>query len=172
MAVLNQIGKIRRRNHALVAFDQDRIVRVILRAASSVGGFEQDYLPGAAVEHGGRGDGQHGPAFRVDGDFDRGVHGRLQQPVGVGQFDADLRGAGFRLEGGINESDFAGESPARIRGQADGGGLTGLHQRQILLEHVGDDPDRGEVGDVIERLAGHETHALGDVLFEDDAGGR
>jgi len=46
MAVLNQIGKIRRRNHALVAFDQDRIVRVILRAASSVGGFEQDYLPG------------------------------------------------------------------------------------------------------------------------------
>ena len=46
MAVVNQIGKIRRRNHALVAFDQDRIVRVILRAASSVGGFEQDYLPG------------------------------------------------------------------------------------------------------------------------------
>ncbi|MDD5219917.1 MAG: ATP cone domain-containing protein, partial [Candidatus Bipolaricaulis sp.] len=46
MAVVNKIGKIRKRNHALVAFDQDRIVRVILRASTSVGGFEQDYLPG------------------------------------------------------------------------------------------------------------------------------
>lgn len=46
MAVVNKIGKIRKRNHSLVSFDQDRIVRVILRAASSVGGFEQDYLPG------------------------------------------------------------------------------------------------------------------------------
>jgi uridine kinase len=46
MAVVNQIGKIRKRNHALVAFDQDRIVRVILRASTSAGGFEQDYLPG------------------------------------------------------------------------------------------------------------------------------
>ncbi len=46
MTVVNKIGKIRKRNHALVAFDQDRIVRVILRAARSMGGFEQDYLPG------------------------------------------------------------------------------------------------------------------------------
>jgi len=45
MAVLNKIGKIRKRNHALVTFDHGRIVRAIRRAADSVGGFEQDYLP-------------------------------------------------------------------------------------------------------------------------------
>jgi len=46
MAVVNKIVKIRKRNHALVAFDQERIVRAIRRAADGVGGFGQDYLPG------------------------------------------------------------------------------------------------------------------------------
>ena len=46
MAVVNKIGKVMKRNHALVNFDQERIVRAILRAAKSVGGFEQDYLEG------------------------------------------------------------------------------------------------------------------------------
>jgi len=46
MAVLNRIGKIRKRNHALVTFDQGRIVRAIRRAADAAGGFGQDYLPG------------------------------------------------------------------------------------------------------------------------------
>jgi len=46
MPVLNKIAKIRKRNHALVTFDQGRIVRAIRRAADSVGGFTQDYLPG------------------------------------------------------------------------------------------------------------------------------
>ena len=43
MAVVNEIGKVMRRNHALVTFDQERIVRAIRRAADSNGGFEQDY---------------------------------------------------------------------------------------------------------------------------------
>jgi len=46
MAVLNRIGKVRKRSHALVTFDQDRIYRALRRAADSVGGFAQDYLPG------------------------------------------------------------------------------------------------------------------------------
>ena len=46
MPVVNKIAKIRKRNHALVTFDQGRIVRAIRRAADSVGGFTQDYLPG------------------------------------------------------------------------------------------------------------------------------
>ena len=46
MAVVNKIAKIRKRSHALVAFDQSRMVRAIRRAASSVGGFGQDFLPG------------------------------------------------------------------------------------------------------------------------------
>jgi len=46
MAVVNKIVKIRKRNHALVTFDQERIVRAIRRAAEASGGFAQDYLPG------------------------------------------------------------------------------------------------------------------------------
>jgi len=46
MAVVNKIGKVMKRNHALVSFDQGRIVYAIRRAADSIGGFEQDYLEG------------------------------------------------------------------------------------------------------------------------------
>jgi uridine kinase len=45
MAVINRIGKVMKRNRALVTFDQDRIYGAIARAASSNGGFEQDYVP-------------------------------------------------------------------------------------------------------------------------------
>src|SRR5215472_1632675 len=46
MAVQNHIVKVQKRNRALVKFDQDRIQRAILRAAESIGGFQQDFLPG------------------------------------------------------------------------------------------------------------------------------
>ena len=46
MAVQNRIVKVQKRNRALVRFDQDRIGRAILRAAESIGGFRQDFLPG------------------------------------------------------------------------------------------------------------------------------
>ena len=46
MAVVNKIGKVMKRNHALVSFDQDRVSYAIRRAADSIGGFEQDYLEG------------------------------------------------------------------------------------------------------------------------------
>ncbi len=46
MAVQNQIIKIQKRNRALVTFDEARICRAILRAAESIGGFQQDFLPG------------------------------------------------------------------------------------------------------------------------------
>ncbi len=46
MAVVNKIGKVLKRNHALVAFEQERIIRAIRRAADSIGGFDQDYLAG------------------------------------------------------------------------------------------------------------------------------
>ncbi|MCD6495139.1 hypothetical protein J7K60_03695 [Candidatus Bipolaricaulota bacterium] len=46
MAVVNKIGKVMKRNHALVSFDQGRITQAIRRAADSIGGFEQDYLEG------------------------------------------------------------------------------------------------------------------------------
>jgi uridine kinase len=44
MAVINRIGKVMKRNRALVTFDQGRIHRAIGRAAVSNGGFEQDYI--------------------------------------------------------------------------------------------------------------------------------
>lgn len=46
MPVVNKIGKVRKRNHALVTFDQSRILRALRRAGDSVAGFDQDYLPG------------------------------------------------------------------------------------------------------------------------------
>ncbi|MCX7721665.1 MAG: ATP cone domain-containing protein [Verrucomicrobiae bacterium] len=45
MPVENRIVKVQKRNRALVTFDQGRIVRAILRAAKSIGGFKQDHLP-------------------------------------------------------------------------------------------------------------------------------
>src|SRR5439155_4775778 len=45
VAVQNRIVKVQKRNRALVKFDPDRIQRAILRAAQSIGGFEQDFLP-------------------------------------------------------------------------------------------------------------------------------
>src|SRR5262249_20913360 len=46
MAVQNRIVKVQKRNRALVKFDPERIQRAILRAAESIGGFQQDLLPG------------------------------------------------------------------------------------------------------------------------------
>jgi uridine kinase len=45
MPVENRIVKVQKRNRALVKFDPTRIRRAILRAAESVGGFQQDLLP-------------------------------------------------------------------------------------------------------------------------------
>src|SRR6266481_6217377 len=45
MPVQNRIVKVQKRNRALVKFDADRIRRAILRAAESIGGFSQDFLP-------------------------------------------------------------------------------------------------------------------------------
>jgi uridine kinase len=46
VAVENRIVKIQKRNRALTKFEPERIHRAILRAASSLGGFQADYLPG------------------------------------------------------------------------------------------------------------------------------
>ena len=46
MAVQNRIVKVQKRNRALVKFDESLIRGAILRAAESIGGFQQDFLPG------------------------------------------------------------------------------------------------------------------------------
>jgi uridine kinase len=46
VAVENRIVKVQKRNRALARFDAARIFRAVIRAADSIGGFEQDYLPG------------------------------------------------------------------------------------------------------------------------------
>ncbi len=46
MPVENRIVKVQKRNRALVRFNQESIWRAILRAAESIGGFQQDFLPG------------------------------------------------------------------------------------------------------------------------------
>jgi uridine kinase len=44
--VQNRIVKVQKRNRALVRYDVERIVKAIQRAADSIGGFQQDFLPG------------------------------------------------------------------------------------------------------------------------------
>ncbi len=46
MPVQNRIVKVQKRNRALVRFDERRIGKAILHAARSVGGFNQDFIPG------------------------------------------------------------------------------------------------------------------------------
>ena len=46
MAVQNRIVKVQKRNRALVKFDAARIRKAILGAAESIGGFQQDLVPG------------------------------------------------------------------------------------------------------------------------------
>lgn len=46
MPVQNHIIKVQKRNRALVTFDEEAIIRALLRAAASIGGFQQDHLPG------------------------------------------------------------------------------------------------------------------------------
>ncbi len=46
MAVQNRIVKVQKRNRALVRFDVARIGRAVFRAAESIGGFREDFLPG------------------------------------------------------------------------------------------------------------------------------
>jgi uridine kinase len=46
MSVQNRIVKVQKRNRALVRFDQERIRKAMVRAAASIGGFQQDFLPG------------------------------------------------------------------------------------------------------------------------------
>jgi uridine kinase len=46
MAVQNRIVKVQKRNRALVRFDEAKLWHAILRAAESIGGFNQDFLPG------------------------------------------------------------------------------------------------------------------------------
>ena len=46
MSVENRIVKVQKRNRALVRFDAGRICGAILRAGRSIGGFDQDLLPG------------------------------------------------------------------------------------------------------------------------------
>jgi uridine kinase len=46
MPVQNRIVKVQKRNRALMKFDESRICQAILRAAESIGGFRQDFLPG------------------------------------------------------------------------------------------------------------------------------
>jgi len=46
MPVQNRIVKVQKRNRALVRFDAGRIVKAMTHAASAIGGFQTDFLPG------------------------------------------------------------------------------------------------------------------------------
>ncbi len=97
------------------------------------------------------------------------VHRGPQQHAGVGQLDAHARRARARIERRVDEHDLAGEGLVGIGDDAQFRLLAEMHEAELLLEHVGKNPHRGQVGDLEQHLAGHETHALHARLLQHHA---
>ena len=87
----------------------------------------------------------------------RRVHVRLQQKVGIRQLDADFCRACRRIECWINERYGTREAAAGIGRQLHGRRYADAHCREVLFEHVRDDPDIRQIGDAIERFSGGEA---------------
>ena len=74
------------------------------------------------------------------GQFDAGVHRRAESAFGVRQLNPDLCGTSLWVEGRINEGDLAQEQFAGKGVDGDTRFLTGMHQVQVLLEHIRHQP--------------------------------
>src|SRR6185437_16707393 len=98
---------------------------------------------------------------------ERGIHMLFQPPVGIGDFDPDFPPAGIRIDIRVDEVDLSSECLAGIGGDGNLHRLSDLDQAQILLEHLGNDPYSREIGDLEQRLAGHDAHAFDDLFFHD-----
>jgi hypothetical protein len=132
---------------------------------------DQHDLARAAVDDGRHRHGDH-RALGRDGHLDLREHGRLEQQAGVGQFHPDRHGARLRLERRIDVGHLALEQLVGVGIDPDLRCGTGLDQPDILLEDIGDHPDRGQVGHLVERFAGHEAHALDRLFLGHDSRGR
>ena len=143
----------------------------LARFEAAFAGLHEDDLPRAAVNHGGKRHG-HDLAARAHRKFHLGEHCRLEPQAGVSEFDADRHRARLGVERRIDVGDSSVKYRIRIGVDAHPGVRTGFEESDILLEDVGDDPHRRQIGDLIQGFARHETHALQGLLFGNDTGDR
>ena len=131
----------------------------------------QDDPAGTAIDDGRH---RHRDCVVPDGGrhFDLGEHARFKKQSGVRQFDPNLHRARFGLERRIGVRDFAFKDLVRVSVDPDLCLGAGLDQADILLENIGDDPDRRKIRDLVQRVAWHEPHALYCLLLGHDAGDR
>jgi hypothetical protein len=141
------------------------------RLEATLSELHQNDLARAAVDH--RRD-RHGQHLAPGGhrQLDLGEHAGFEQHSRIAQFDADRNAAGFRLERRIDVADGPLENLLRVGVDLDPGRRTGFYHPDVLLEDVGDHPDRRQIGHLIERFTRHETHALHGLLLGHDAGNR
>src|SRR3954470_4324051 len=109
----------------------------------------------------------------IAGRIDRDVreHLRLQQTVLVVDGGADQQAAGVRIDRGGDVVDLGGQGAARERHHVDADVLPDAHGSRIALAHEGGEPDRGEVADDEDRIAGARIDVLAgaDLTLHDRA---
>src|SRR2546428_4743339 len=89
--------------------------------------------------------------------------------AGVRELEPHLRGAGLRVDGGVDVGEACGPLFRRIVRQGDAGLLPDLDERQLVLVDVRVHPDRGEIGDLVERHSRLGPVALEGHLLDHDA---
>ena len=101
------------------------------------------------------------------------VHLRPKHLVrGVRQLKSDARGAALRVEARRDVAHPRGEDRVGIVREGDLRFLTNMHEGELVLVDVPVDPDRREVGDLVEGHPWLDGVALEGHLLDHDAGDR
>ena len=132
---------------------------------------DQDNLARAAVDHG-RQRHRNLLVLGANQHFDLRKHRRLEQQARIAQLDAHRHGPGLGLERRIDVGHVAAEHLVRVGADRHLGLGAGLHHANVLLKHIGHNPDCRQIGNLIQHLARHEAHALHRLFLHHDAGRR
>ena len=124
--------------------------------------------PCAGVDHGRVRHGQH-RRLATHRHLHLREHRRLELAARVGHLDPHRNAARFRLQRRVDVGDAALEGLVGVGRRRDARLRAALDQADVLFRQVSDDPDRREVGHLVEHLARHEAHPLQRLLFRHDA---
>ena len=105
---------------------------------------DQDDLACTAVDHGRKRHGEY-PGFGRHCHFDLGKHGGFEQQARIRQFHAHWHGTGLGFERRIDVTDGTCELLVGIGVDPDPGFGACFDGANVLLEHIGHHPDRGQV---------------------------
>ena len=103
-------------------------------------------------------------------ELDVAVHLRAKHLIRrVRQLEADARSARLRVEGRVDVVQTRGESGVGIVRECDPRFLTNVYEGELVLVDLTIDPDRRQVGDLVEGHPGLDRVALEGHLLDDDA---